>query len=39
MYNIKVQGITIMESGGGTEIRKVIFYLNMTVDSSLVYFP
>ena len=25
-----------MESGGGTEIRKIIFYLTMFVDSSLV---
>jgi len=34
----KMQDIVIMESGGGTKIRKVIFYLTVSVDSLLVYF-
>ena len=29
-----MQGIIIMQSGGGTEIRKIILYLNIFVESS-----
>ena len=34
--DMKVQGIIIMESGGGTEIRRIIFRLTVSVDSSLM---